>query len=434
MKLILLALLTALSSYAKSATTSTVETRIVKSSNNAWLVIYTVKEPVKRLGFVSNPDSARTERWIPTDAEFEVVVDNKKEYVQQKDGSTFSQVSISLTPTYTHLTKDYAPFSPFSDGGNLIYTGRLFACVNECGGATNVWKMTIEVPDSEHIIVNGKVITPTYSWLDSDDGMNVYVGTQTPVETANVIAVIDDGLPAAVKRSLDTNIPRLMDFFEHKLGKISGTKPTLFASYANIDGHSSQGGTLPKQIFMHWNLNNLEKSSLEHDFTNKTFWFFAHEVAHFYQEDDKTPLYGEGEESWLHEGHADWLAFKALAELSPKTQQFLDAKVTSFTQTCAEGLAAVSLSEAADNGRFDLYYSCGLLIHKAIDEALAGEPDKDIYALWNEYRNRVKKGEKKGAETFLTVTKEWTSSTLVNNIERMIHTHLDNPQKTLSNL
>ena len=35
-----------------------------------------------------------------------------------------------MSPTYSRLPKDYAPFSPFGDGGMLFHTGRLFACVH----------------------------------------------------------------------------------------------------------------------------------------------------------------------------------------------------------------------------------------------------------------------------------------------------------------
>lgn len=434
MKLALIVLLATLSTSVKSVSASSVETTISKSPDNTWLLSYSVNQPVYRLAFVRNPDNSRTERWIPTDAEFEVVMDNNKEYLQRVDGSKFSQVSVNLTATYKHLPKDYAPFSPYSDGGMLIYTGRLFACANECNEELNNWRITIEAPPEEHVIVQGKVIPQTYRWMDSDNGTNVYVGTQTPVETPNVLAVIDEGLPERIKLSLDSDIPEMMDFLEARLGKITGIKPTLFASYANVNGHSSQGGTLPNQIFVHWNLNNLNESVLEEGFLYNTLWFFAHEVAHLYQENDGTSLFGSDGGSWIHEGNAEWLALKVLKELYPDTQEYVKDKVTRYKEECAAGLGDFTLSEAAEHGRFDLYYTCGLLIHKAIDEALVGKQGKDIYSLWNAYQDSVKKGDEKGAETFLKTTEKWTSPELVNKIKRILYSDLEKTEEAINGL
>jgi len=71
-------------------------------------------------------------------------------------------------------------------------------------------------------------------------------------------------------------------------------------------------------------------------------------------------LYGESNQSWLHEG------------------------------------------DAADKGQFGLYYTCGLLIHQAIVQAVQKKSKglKNIYSLWNEYPQKVEQGYEKGPETF----------------------------------
>ena len=94
--------------------------------------------------------------WIPVSDEFHVIYSEGQEYLLRKDGAIFSEVSVRLTPTYTHLAKDYAPFSPFSDGGVLIYTGRLFACANTCDDNSNQWQFSLQVPDNEHILIDGQ--------------------------------------------------------------------------------------------------------------------------------------------------------------------------------------------------------------------------------------------------------------------------------------
>jgi len=245
LKIVVSILLLCLSTPIWAINESMVDISILKSRDGKWTLTYQTHKPASRLSFVRNPDNSRIERWKPITSDFEIVSIENQEYLIKKDGSNFNKVSLLLTPTYKHLSKDYAPFSPYSSDGSLIYTGRLFACIDTCRDEVNQWQLSMQVPEGEHMIVAGKVLTGATSWIDTDDGMNVYVGSQKPIETQNVIAVIDHGLPERIKRSLDTDIPKLMNYFEQRLGEIKGVKPTLFASYANIDGHSSQGVVTP---------------------------------------------------------------------------------------------------------------------------------------------------------------------------------------------
>jgi hypothetical protein len=417
-------------------TISEVDLAITKFSNNTWKLTYQMSRPANRLGFVRNPDSSRVERWLPVSSDFEFVFVEGKEYLNKKDGSSFEHVELILTPTYKHLSKDYAPFSPYSDGGILIHTGRLFACINKCADDVNDFRILMNIPQGEHLIVNGEIYKKSASWVDRDDGMNVYVGRQKPIETDSVIAVIDSGLPKEIQMSLSADIPKLMVYFQERLGKLSGVKPTLFASYAKVDDRSSQGGTLPNQIFMHWNLNDLDKKVKDTKFINQTTWFFAHEVAHLFQRSKLGVLYGESNQSWLHEGNADWLAALALLDLYPETEEYITGKVLRFKKYCVDGLKDISLIEAANKGQFGLYYTCGLLIHRAIDHAVQKKSKglKNIYSLWNEFRHKVEHGDEKGAVTFLALVEKNTSKELFIRIKKLVETKLSNPEETLNRL
>ena len=417
-----------------AANESLVDVSIVKTSKGDWILTYDTERPASRLAFIRNPDNSRIERWRPQTSGFEIISIENQEYLIKTDGADFTQVSVSLTPTYKHLSKDYAPFAPYSDGGVLIHTGRLFACIDRCSDDTNLWKVSLQVSDGEHIIVDGKIYTGATNWLDGNDGRNVYVGSQKVLETPSVIAVIDNGLPEKIKLSLDSDIPKLMRYFEQKLGKINGVKPSLFASYANVDGHSSQGGTLPNQIFMHWNVNNLHEKVKDNKFLNDAIWFFAHEVAHLYQRSSEGDIYGETHESWLHEGHADWLAALALLELYPETTQYVSDKIDRFRLHCAKGLSDFPLHDAASKGRFDLYYTCGLLIHQAIDLSLQVNSEMDIYSLWSKFRQQVENGEQKGSEAFLGLAEELISADLMHTINEVVGSQLTNPEDTLNQL
>lgn len=81
-----------------------------------------------------------------------------------------------------------------------------------------------------------------------------------------------------------------------------------------------------------------------------------------------------------------------------------------------------------------MYYTCGLLIHQAIDLALRKNSDEDIYSLWIEFRQQVEKGNRKGSETFLALTEKWTSKELVHKIKEVIENKLSIPEDALKQL
>ena len=417
-----------------SVKASSVDIAVVKQADQQWILSYQASEPVTKLAFVRNPDKTRTERWEPVSDGFHLIYKEGQEYLLRKDGAVFSEVSVRLTPTYTHLAKDYAPFSPFSDGGTLIYTGRLFACANTCDDNNNQWQFSLQVPDNEHILIDGQTAGELALWTDSDNGMNVYVGSQTPLETQNVVAMVDPGLPENMKHALDTDIPELMLYFEQQLGKINGKKPVLFASYANVNGHSSQGGTLPNQIFMHWNVNNLHQKTKDSQFLNDTLWFFAHEVAHLYQFSGDVELVGNNNEAWLHEGHADWLAAKALLALYPDTDLYVKSKIERAKVKCIEGLDKMTLNSASTQGRFDLYYTCGLVIHQAVDKALHTHDSGDSASVWRAFSRQAEQLGTGGIDVFLAVVQGNTSESFAKQVRLLVEKQQGNPEEAIEAL
>ncbi len=225
-----------------------------------WFVEYESEEKVRKIFFHNSSNFSRSNRWSSISDAFEITKDGEHEVIQRKDKSEFKRVKFELTPSYTHLPKNYAPFSPFSDGGMAIHTGRFFACDNACDQKAQNMNMSLSVPKDQHIILDGQIYYNSARWKDGSNGRSIYIGQQEPLETAGTFSLIDQGLPAEIKDSFDRDIPKLMGYFERNLGSLlAKEKPTLFASYANIEGTSTQGGTLPNQVFMHWNHNDLNK-------------------------------------------------------------------------------------------------------------------------------------------------------------------------------
>ena len=55
--------------------------------------------------------------------------------------------------------------------------------------------MSLTVPNDEHIVLDGEVLSESAKWPNSDDEKAIYIGKQTPVETAGTLSIVDQGLP-----------------------------------------------------------------------------------------------------------------------------------------------------------------------------------------------------------------------------------------------
>ena len=393
----MLTLLLVLCSFAAVGNLNTVITR---NDTNEWTVTYTAKFPVKKIVFNRNPNDSRTTRWNPFSDKFVVSYQNNQEFIQRTDGQDFTSVSLMLTPTYTPLPKEYAPFSPFSDGGMLFHSARLFACIESCLG-TNTWNMSVSAGKHDNIIVNGELFIGKAQWTDSNSGQKIYVGESQPKSDALFVSIIDERLPASLQTVIATKLPALMRFFTEKLGPLD-YKPSLFASYSeSINGeYGRQGGTLDSQIFMHW----YGKPSIENINSDSTYWFFAHEVAHIFQR--RAANIESTVDAWIHEGAAE-----LFAGLASEQEYFLDAlsKAKAACKTTLEGGENYQ-SIAAKNPK--VHYSCGLVIMNAINSDLKVKGEITIFDLWLLFDKRVAQGSAANSKVFIETLQPYVSEEL----------------------
>lgn len=401
-----------------------VATIIEKRSSNFWKVSYSTETPVKKIAFKRTPAGFRVSRWKSVSGEFSIVSKDNLEYIKRLDGKSFKVADFELTPRYVSLPKEYAPFSPFSDGGMLLYSGLFFACIEVCGSDVNKWKIKVVVPKSEHVIVDGKVHDESVSWLDSDSGRKIYIGKGVPISDKHFISVIDEQLPERLKTHLNSQLPKLIGFFSHKLGKLA-SRPSLFASYSESDdgAYGRQGGTLPGQVFMHW----YGAKAIEQIDNQSTYWFFAHEVAHIYQRE--AGRIEEPKDAWIHEGSAE--IFAGLAS----EKGFLKKKLDSASRECIDTLKRSSSYFQASSLNPNLHYSCGLVIMNHIDEDIRNNSkDMDIFTLWGLFNQKVLDGSKASASTFASTAEPYLSKDMNRFINSLAINRKFNPVEFLKKL
>lgn len=356
-------------------------TEIEKHSKENWTVSYQSPKAIKAIMFAISPDNSRLKRWQPISSEFILSYVNATEIVTRKDGASFTSVKLKLTPTYIHLPKNYAPFSPFSNGAMLLHSARFFACPNLCTGNENLWAMAVKAPLNDTILADGQTHVGKTSWWDKNDGQKVYIGQQHTSQNTSYISIVDPKLALTVGKQLHDILPKMMSLLEESYGVLPD-KPMLFASFGEThDGNfGRQGGTLPNQVFMHWYGSN----TYQEQNPAATLWFFAHEAAHMYQNmvgKAKSPV-----DNWLHEGHAEMMAKKIMLNLLPQFNAYVEKKIAYAEAQCLEIISASSLAEQIEIGNYQSLYDCGLYIFNTIERGYSGNDATET--LWLAFMER----------------------------------------------
>jgi hypothetical protein len=380
---------------AADGTTPGIELR--PGAPGEWSATYTLAAPVTALRFTRNPGDSRRPRWKLPEG-FEIAHDDGVDLLRRRDGAAFAAVTASVPARYVMLPKEYAPFSPFTDGALLVHTGQFHACAGraDCPGNAR-WDLAVIPPDGAHTIAHG-VVGAHADFADGGDGTNVYVGAGEPLASADFIAVIDRGLPATVREALDRLLPQLMREFGARLVPPPRT-PMLFAS---LDPHAPsgsglhvQGGVLPGQVFMHLSSGNWSPAT-EQKVVGFLPWFFAHEAAHLFQHAGDGRAAHDPQQSWIHEGGADAFAALSVARFGG-TREYVEQRVNQAVGLCAKGLRELDdrpLNASAEAGAFDNYYQCGLLMQLAVDAEVrrASRGKRDLFDVWADFLGRVRAG------------------------------------------
>ncbi|WP_116090886.1 hypothetical protein [Sphingomonas crusticola] len=362
------------------------DTRITATAGAAdWRVDYVFPAPVAALHFARSPGDRRTTSWTAPPG-FEILRLDEDEIVRRRDRGPFAAVTLAVPPVYGDLPKDYAPFSRFGDGGMLFHSGRFFACSAPCE-ATARWPITLVAPPDTPILLDGRRYTGTVRWVDRDDGRNIYLGRNKPVETPDLVAMLDGALPPAIRTRLIEQLPAFMHFFAARLGRLP-QRPMLFASYdlAHQGGYGRQGGTLPGQVFVHFYGSRWPELMQAPDFAQDLAWFFAHEAGHLYQRQVTT---SDETGAWIHEGGAEAFASLATSAAAPA---FAEAKRAKAQADCAKRLGNRSLHDVLAAHDFDASYSCGLLVNLWLDQAVRARDPDGLFAVWRDYIARAERG------------------------------------------
>ncbi|WP_018694402.1 hypothetical protein [Algicola sagamiensis] len=280
----------------------------------------------------------------------------------------------------------------------LVHSRRFFACIQQCDETQNQWHMRIEAPDSDYILVHGKVHKSQTYWIDKNDGTKVYVGKQKPFNFAGLFTVIDPALPAALKSSIESSFPRIMSSFEQRFGPLNAPPMLLFSTSYSTDGKvDRKGGVLPNQVVFHVHAPKQTKRSFD-------IWFTTHEIAHLFQKEGVQTV--RFSESWLHEGAAEYLTTQWLKQASH--QQLIHDKMSSARRHCFTTLKGKSLSETQRKDA-RLFYTCGLLLFHKL-ETLLKPSGQSVSQIWKIYTQRIRQGETANSDLMIDIIRSYVKT------------------------
>jgi hypothetical protein len=395
----------------------TPEIRIYAKPGRDWEVTYRLNEPTQALTFSRRLGRSRSDTWKAS-RDFEFVPVGGNDSIRRRDGGAFGRVSIAVPPVYG-AGGGYGPFMPFGDGGILFYTGQLFACPDECPDDAR-WSMHLSAVGWAHILAKGQWKARQASWTEIGDGCLVYIGATRPVETADMVTVLDGALPVAVRSQLLQQIPKFMRYFAMRLGALPW-KPMVFASYdaSHTHGWGREGGAPAGcgQIFTHFYGKGWPDEMAKPDFINALAWHFAHEAAHLYQR-----LQVNDRDAWVHEGGAEAFAATALRASDDAEAAYVVSRVETAATDCSKKLGDRTMRAALDAGDVGVGYSCGLVLNMAIDVAVrrASPATDGLYAIWRDLIARAAGKAEISEGEFLESVAHVGGSRLAESVQRLI--------------
>lgn len=350
-----------------------------QAGDEEFRVDYTLKRKTKALAFGPLVDGYREERWRLQSADFEIVRNGGGDVLRRIDGKPFRTVSVTAGPGHVRIPKNYQPIAQYGPGGALIYNGHFWP-VTETGARTNS-DFTFHPALGSQVVAFGERKDALARWRSPmAHPAFVYLGPLSPVETPDVMAIIDPAAPGWIREEFDALTPTVFAHLTKIFGFSLQAKPNLFLS-APLGGEEGRlsyaGDALPGQFQITlrggaW----ASRSDKGLDIFRRST---IHEAVHLWQfaarpSDRDIP-------AWIHEGAADAIAAEAMRALGLWTPAQFDAALQDAKVECAGEMRKGALRSAERRGAYLAVYACGHVIAAAASVA----DGRSVADFWRDY-------------------------------------------------
>ncbi len=332
-------------------------------------IIYDLKKGRRELIFGELEAGHRERRWQIETPGFKLLRLAEEDRIYRIDGRKFDRVVIMAKPDLVRIPKNYQPIARYGDGGVMVYTGHFWPMTGK-GGRVNATFSFAPAPGAK-VVAFGERANALTDWRSPmAHPAFVYLGPLQPVETPDVMAVVDPAAPDWISAEFDALTPRAFSHLAEIFGFTLKTKPNLFlaAPLGRDEGRLSYAGdALPAQFQI-----TLEGGAWREP-SAKALTIFRratiHEAIHLWQAAAR-PSTAEAP-GWIHEGAADAISAEAMVTLGLWDGAAFEADFDKAKAACAASLDEGSLAGAGDRRAFKALYSCGHVIAVAVSWAEA---------------------------------------------------------------
>ena len=295
-------------------------------------------------------------------------------------GNVPRRVRLSFTPFLEDIEAGYDAALAFGGGSVALYTSQ-FKVVpmasKAAAAAASADTQTLPHPDRPTRIemrdAAGDLLFQgqrTDAAIIEDYDAYVLFGDAKPLVGEAMVTIIDPALPEWLRAFVAAEMPPVLERYRRQLGPAPVGKPMLMVSWAGGDkeGASFGGSVLPGTVVM----TVSGKQVLEDDAAvgNYARWLVSHEAAHFWV--GQAVRYSTPAESWITEGSAELLAFRAIAAANPDYD--IKARLKRARDECAPFLRNGGIASAYQRpDDFRAYYACGAIIALAAEKANGGD-------------------------------------------------------------
>lgn len=353
------------------------------------------------------------------------------------------EVRIIMHPQAGDLEADYDPALIFTDGTVALYSGQFDVIPLPSVEVARELPLDlngINLPNSDPaevrwhdaagpVLFKGERLDAPVA-IDADT--YVLFGDARSRQGSGITTVIDPGLPRWLGDELGQFTPRVMEFYERRLGESRGPAPTLMVSWTGpTEKLSSMGGSvlpgLISMIFEGEGVLDPDPAAL-----SRAHWFIGHESAHFWLGSNGLK-YEFARDAWITEGGADLMAVRAIKAIDPTYDA--RAELQEEVDDCVRLAAGKPVASAGERGENRAFYACGAVWSMALEAARASRNGGDFLDVVADFQRDA------GADGTLT-REEWLSAltrtardpSLRLSIERMLDVGVADPAVVIGRL
>ncbi len=407
-----------------------VHVRIEQISDATLSITYDFDRPQREIILSQVADGYRQQRWRIETRGFLIAATGDEDRIFREDGARFDHVTLTARPHADRLPKEYQPIAAYGEGGALVYTGHFWPMTKR-GGRSDAVFTFIPAKGGETVAFGARAQRLENWRSPTAHPAFVYMGPLEPVETDQVMALVDTSAPSWVIDEFYAMTPASFGYLANAFGFSPETRPNLFlaAPLGDDEGRLSYAGdALPGQFQITlegggWREASVRARSL---FRRSTI----HEAVHLWQAAAARPD-GEHEAAWIHEGGADAVAAEAMVALGYWGAGELAAFESEVRGDCAKELRMGSLSGAEARGDYKAVYACGYYIARASAQAL----DMTAAEFWHAFMDEAGRGGGYSEEAFYDFVEAGAGDgEFVTALRHFVRTPLAKPDREIGRL